>query len=321
LTKAPGSRAKEIGMNPLLSLATEVRAALDAGQPVVALESTLIAHGMPYPQNLEMARRLATAVREEGAVPAVIAVGRGRILVGLDDADLQAIAEARHVAKISRREIGAFLVSGKLGATTVASTMACAHLAGIRVFATGGIGGVHRDAESTFDISADLDEFTRTPVAVISAGAKAILDLPKTLEYLETKGVPVVGYRTDTFPAFFSRSSGLSLELRCDTPDEVASILLMQDRLGFGTGTLIANPIPEEHALPEKDIEVALARALAEAKRKGVTGKEVTPHLLGALVELTDGLSLAANMALAEQNARLGARIAVAYARKKREEG
>jgi pseudouridylate synthase len=302
-------------MNSLLSVAPDVRAALDAGQPVVALESTLIAHGMPYPQNLDVARRLLATVRQQAVVPAIVAVGRGRILIGLDEADLQRIAEARDVAKISTREIAAFVATGRMGATTVASTMACAHLAGIRVFATGGIGGVHRGAESTFDISADLEEFARTPVAVISAGAKAILDLPKTLEYLETKGVPVLGYGTDTFPAFFCRSSGLPLQVRCDTPDEVASVLLMQDRLGFGRGTLIANPIPEEHALPEQEIEAAITRALQAANSQGITGKEVTPYLLAALVKLTEGRSLAANMALVENNARVAAQIATAYAR------
>ncbi len=304
-------------MNSLLTLAPEVRSALEAGQPVVALESTLIAHGMPYPQNLEMAGRLSAAVRQEAAVPAIVAVGRGRILIGLNEADLQRIAEARDVAKISSREIAPFLASGRMGATTVASTMACAHLAGIRVFSTGGIGGVHRGAESTFDISADLDEFARTPMAVISAGAKAILDLPKTLEYLETKGVPVLGYGTNTFPAFFCRSSGLPLQLRCDTPDEVASVLLMQDRLGFGMGTLIANPIPEEHALPEQEIEAAIAHALSAAESQGITGKEVTPYLLARLVKLTKGRSLAANMALAEHNAKVAAQIAGAYARQR----
>jgi pseudouridine-5'-phosphate glycosidase len=302
-------------MNALLSVAPEVRAALDAGQPVVALESTLIAHGMPYPHNLETARRLMAAVRGEGAVPAIIAIGHGRILVGLADEDLQRIAQAGDVAKISTREIAAFLASGRMGATTVASTMACAHLAGIRVFATGGIGGVHRRAASTFDISADLEEFARTPVAVVSAGAKAILDLPKTLEYLETKGVPVIGYGTDSFPAFFSRSSGLPLQLRCDTPDQVATILRTQDRLGSGSGTLIANPIPEAHALPAEEIETVITRALAAAEREGIAGKEVTPYLLAALVKLTGGRSLAANMALVEHNATVGARIAAAYAR------
>ena len=302
-------------MNPLLTMTPDVCAALEAGRPVVALESTLIAHGMPYPQNLEVAQQLGQAVRDEGAVPAIIAVGHGRILVGLGDDDLQRIAEARDVAKISSREIAAFLASGKLGATTVAATMACAHRAGIRMFATGGIGGVHRGAESTFDISADLEEFARTLVAVVSAGAKAILDLPKTLEYLETKGVPVIGYGTDIFPAFFSRSSGLALQLRCDTPDDVAAVLLMQDRLSFAAGTLIANPIPKEHALPEAEVEAAIGRAVSEANAKGISGKDVTPYLLAALVKLTAGRSLAANRALAEHNARVGARIAVAYAR------
>jgi pseudouridine-5'-phosphate glycosidase len=305
-------------MSPLLSLTPEVRVALETRRPVVALESTLIAHGMPYPHNLEMAERLGRTIREEGAVPAIIALGQGKILVGLDDESLQRIAEGRDVAKISTRDIAVFLASGKLGATTVAATMACAHMVGIRVFATGGIGGVHRGAESTFDISADLEEFARTPVVVVSAGAKAILDLPKTLEYLETKGVPVIGYGTDTFPAFFCRSSGLALELRCDTPDEVASLLRMQDRLDFTRGTLIANPIPLEHAMPEAEIEAALSRALGDANSKGIAGKAVTPHLLAALVELTEGRSLVANMVLAEHNARVGARIAVAYARAKR---
>src|SRR5262245_3798182 len=304
-----------IGMNSLLSMTPEVRVAIETGQPVVALESTLIAHGMPYPRNLEMAQRLGASVRQEGAVPAIIAVGRGRILVGLDDAELRQIAEAQDVAKISSREIAAFLASGKMGATTVASTMACAHLAGIRIFATGGIGGVHRGAASTFDISADLDQFARTPVAVVSAGAKAILDLPKTLEYLETKDVPVIGYGTDSFPAFFARSSGLPLQLRCDTPDQVATILRTQDRLGSGSGTLIANPIPEAHALPAEEIETVITRALAAAEREGIAGKEVTPYLLAALVKLTGGRSLAANMALVEHNATVGARIAAAYAR------
>jgi pseudouridine-5'-phosphate glycosidase len=301
-------------MHPLLAMTPDVRAALDERRPVVALESTLIAHGMPFPHNLEVARRLTRAIEEEGAVAAIIAVGHGRILVGLDQADLQRIAEARDVAKISTREIAAFVASRRLGATTVAATMTCARLAGIRIFATGGIGGVHRGAEQSFDVSADLEELGRTPVAVVSAGAKAILDLPKTLEYLETKGVPVVGYGTDLFPAFFSRSSGLALPLRCDTPQEVAAILLAQDRLGFGAATLIANPIPEAHALPEAEAEAAIGRALAEAASRGVAGKALTPFLLDALVRLTDGRSLAANMALAEHNARIGARIAVAYA-------
>ncbi|MGO4727054.1 MULTISPECIES: pseudouridine-5'-phosphate glycosidase [unclassified Inquilinus] len=301
-------------MNSLLSIAPEVSAALAAGRPVVALESTIISHGMPYPQNLEMAQRVEGIIREEGAVPATIAVADGRIHVGLDEALLHRLATAKDVAKLSRRDLGGILASGGLGATTVAATMIAAHLAGIRVFATGGIGGVHRGAETSFDVSADLDELARTPVAVVCAGAKSILDLPKTLEYLETRGVPVIGYGTDTLPAFFSRSSGLALALRRDTPEEVAALLDAQAALGFPAGAVIANPIPEAHALPEAEIDAAIASALADAGREGVGGKEVTPYLLARIVALTGGRSLTANIALVEHNARLGARIAKALA-------
>jgi pseudouridine-5'-phosphate glycosidase len=301
-------------MNSLLSIAPEVSAALTAGRPVVALESTIISHGMPYPQNLEMAQRVEGIIREEGAVPATIAVADGRIHVGLDQALLHRLATAKDVAKLSRRDLGGILASGGLGATTVAATMIAAHLAGIRVFATGGIGGVHRGAETSFDVSADLDELARTPVAVVCAGAKSILDLPKTLEYLETRGVPVIGYGTDTLPAFFSRSSGLALALRRDTPEEVAALLDAQAALGFPAGAVIANPIPEAHALPEAEIDAAIASALADAGRDGVGGKEVTPYLLARIVALTGGRSLTANIALVEHNARLGARIAKALA-------
>jgi pseudouridine-5'-phosphate glycosidase len=301
-------------MNSLLSIAPEVSAALAAGRPVVALESTIISHGMPYPQNLEMAQRVEGIIREEGAVPATIAVADGRIHVGLDQALLHRLATAKDVAKLSRRDLGGILASGGLGATTVAATMIAAHLAGIRVFATGGIGGVHRGAETSFDVSADLDELARTPVAVVCAGAKSILDLPKTLEYLETRGVPVIGYGTDTLPAFFSRSSGLALALRRDTPEEVAALLDAQAALGFPAGAVIANPIPEAHALPEAEIDAAIASALADAGRDGVGGKEVTPYLLARIVALTGGRSLTANIALVEHNARLGARIAKALA-------
>jgi pseudouridine-5'-phosphate glycosidase len=301
-------------MNSLLSIAPEVSAALAAGRPVVALESTIISHGMPYPQNLEMAQRVEGIIREEGAVPATIAVADGRIHVGLDEALLHRLATAKDVAKLSRRDLAGILASGGLGATTVAATMIAAHLAGIRVFATGGIGGVHRGAETSFDVSADLDELARTPVAVVCAGAKSILDLPKTLEYLETRGVPVIGYGTDTLPAFFSRSSGLALALRRDTPEEVAALLDAQAALGFPAGAVIANPIPEAHALPEAEIDAAIASALADAGREGVGGKEVTPYLLARIVALTGGRSLTANIALVEHNARLGARIAKALA-------
>ena len=301
-------------MNSLLSIAPEVSAALAAGRPVVALESTIISHGMPYPQNLEMAQRVEGIIREEGAVPATIAVADGRIHVGLDEALLHRLATAKDVAKLSRRDLAGILASGGLGATTVAATMIAAHLAGIRVFATGGIGGVHRGAETSFDVSADLDELARTPVAVVCAGAKSILDLPKTLEYLETRGVPVIGYGTDTLPAFFSRSSGLALALRRDTPEEVAALLDAQAALGFPAGAVIANPIPEAHALPEAEIDAAITSALADAGREGVGGKEVTPYLLARIVALTGGRSLTANIALVEHNARLGARIAKAPA-------
>jgi pseudouridine-5'-phosphate glycosidase len=301
-------------MNSLLSAAPEVSAALAAGHPVVALESTIISHGMPYPQNLEMARRVEAIIREEGAVPATIAVADGRIHVGLGDALLERLATAKDVAKLSRRDMGAILASGGLGATTVSATMIAAHLAGIRVFATGGIGGVHRGAETSLDISADLEELARTPVAVVCAGAKSILDLPKTLEYLETRGVPVIGYGTDTLPAFFCRSSGLALALRRDTPEEVAAMLAAQAVLGFPAGAVIANPIPEAHALPEAEIDAVITAALADADRDGIAGKAVTPYLLARIVELTEGRSLIANIALVENNARVGARIAKALA-------
>ncbi len=304
-------------MNPLLTIDPALREALAAGAPVVALESTLIAHGLPYPQNLETSHRLLAIIREEGALPALIAVNKGRIVIGLSEEELRQLATASHVAKISRRDIPAALLSGELAATTVASTMACAHLAGIRIFATGGIGGVHRGAPQTFDISADLEELSRTPVAVITAGAKAILDLPRTLEYLETRGVPVIGYRTDTFPAFFCASSGLALTARYDTAEEIAALLLTQDALRFESGTVIANPIPNDQALPFEEMERIIDEAVAEAARNNITGKAVTPFLLRKLVDSTHGRSLRANMALLENNARLGAAIAVAYSRQR----
>jgi pseudouridylate synthase len=304
-------------MDTLLTIDPEVREAIAAGGPVIALESTLIAHGMPYPQSLETAYRLIAIIRKEGAVPALIAINKGRILIGTSDAELRQIAEGTSVAKISRRDIPGALLSGGLGATTVASTMACAHLAGIRIFATGGIGGVHRGAAESFDISADLDELARTPVAVITAGAKAVLDLARTLEYLETRGVPVVGYGTDSFPAFFSVSSGLPLSARCDTPEDVAALLITQDTLRFTTGTVIANPIPSKHALPFEEMDVAIEKAAAEAARNHITGKAVTPFLLQKLVEWTGGRSLTANIALAEHNAKVGAAIAIAYSRRR----
>jgi pseudouridine-5'-phosphate glycosidase len=299
-------------------VAPEVAAALAKGAAVLALESTIITHGMPYPQNLEMARSVEAIVRENGAVPATIAVMDGKLMVGLTDADLQRLAkEGQTAAKASRRDLAALLVKKKLAGTTVATTMQIAALAGIQVFATGGIGGVHRGAEETFDVSADLSELAITPVAVICAGAKSILDIAKTLETLETNGVPVLGFGTDEFPAFFARESGHPVDHRFDTPEDVADVILLQQRLGMKNGVLIANPIPKADALDAKAIEARIALAIAEANAKGVTRKALTPFLLQRLFELTDGESLAANIALVKNNALIGAHIAVALAKAK----
>jgi len=297
-----------------LSVAPEVQDALAAGRGVVALESTIITHGMPYPQNLEMARRVEADVRGEGAVPATIAIMDGKFRVGLEDEDLERLAVDGHKsAKASRRDIASLLVSGEIAGTTVATTMMAAHWAGIRIFATGGIGGVHRGAESTFDISADLEELGRTPVAVICAGAKSILDIAKTLEVLETNGVPVLGYGTDDFPAFWARSSGHRVDRRYDTPADMARVLSMQFSLGLG-GALIGNPIPEGDEIPSAEIEAEIARAVAEAGQKSIAGKALTPFLLQRIFELTGGRSLASNIALVENNARVASRIAVQLA-------
>jgi pseudouridylate synthase len=298
--------------HPLLSLSPDVAEALGAGQPVVALESTIISHGLPRPRNLEVARRLEASVREEGATPATIAVLDGRIRVGLDDDDLRHLAERTAIAKVSRRDLPVLLARGGDGATTVSATMIAAHMAGIGIFATGGIGGVHRGAAESFDISADLTELAKTPVQVVCAGAKAILDLPKTLEVLETLGVPVIGYATDTLPAFWCRSSGLELAARCDTPAAVAAAIRMQQTLGYPGGGLVANPIPEAAALSNEIVEQAITEALAMAERDAVAGSDVTPYLLARLAEITNGASLEANIALVENNAKLAARIAVA---------
>jgi pseudouridine-5'-phosphate glycosidase len=299
----------------LLAIHPAVADALAAGAPVVALESTIVAHGLPYPHNLETARAVEAAVRGAGAAPATIAVLEGSIRVGLDADELERLARTRDGLKVSRADLAYAVASGRIGATTVAATMICAHMAGIAVFATGGIGGVHRGVEATMDISADLEELARTPVAVVCAGAKAILDLPRTLEYLETRGVTVIGYGTDEFPAFWSRSSGLAAPLRLDTPAEVARLLATKRALNLSGGTVIANPIPEDHEIPWSEIAPHVEAALAEAARAGVAGKDVTPFLLGRLVALTAGRSLAANKALILANARLAARIAAALAR------
>ncbi|MGB0136007.1 MAG: pseudouridine-5'-phosphate glycosidase [Flavobacteriales bacterium] len=299
---------------PPLDLAPEVAKALDAGRAVVALESTIIAHGMPYPQNVETARTLQEIIRAEGAVPATIAVMGGKYKVGLNHEELHALATAESVRKLSRRDVPLALTSGEIGATTVASTMIIAAAAGIRLFATGGIGGVHRGAEYTFDVSADLTELRQTSVAVVSAGAKAILDLPKTLEMLETFGVPVLGVGTDEFPAFYSRTSGLGVDARMDAPEEIAAFLKAKWSAGLEGGVLIANPVPESDALDAGAIESTIASAIAEAEAAGIGGKQLTPFLLRRITELTAGQSLVSNVALVKNNARLAARIAVALA-------
>jgi pseudouridine-5'-phosphate glycosidase len=293
-----------------LTFAPDVAEALADGAPVVALESTIITHGMPWPQNVETARRVEAEVRAAGAVPATIAIMAGRIHIGLTEAELDSLGQARDVAKLSRADLAACLVTGGMGATTVAATMICARLAGIRVFATGGIGGVHRGAENSFDISADLKELAQTPVTVVAAGAKAILDLPKTLEVLETEGVPVIAYGQDDFPAFWSRASGLRAPLRMDTPAQIALAHLMRERLGLPGGQLVANPIPPEAEIAREVITPVIEAALAEAQAAGISAKAVTPFLLQRIFELTEGRSLTANIALVLNNARLAAAIA-----------
>ena len=296
----------------LIRVSPEVSEALKAGQPVVALESTIVAHGMPYPANLETALAVEGIVREEGAVPATVAVVDGAVQVGCDRATLERLASEPGVAKVSRRDMPVVMAKGSLGATTVSGTLIGAGLAGIPVFVTGGIGGVHRGVAGTWDVSADLDELARHNVAVVSAGAKSILDLPKTLEVLETKGITVLGFGTDEFPAFFTPRSGLPLAHRADTPQEVAAILRAKWGLGLEGGVLVANPVPDEHGF---DAGAATEAALADAEAQGVEGKALTPFLLKHIAEATEGKSLKANVALVKHNARIGARIAVAYTR------
>lgn len=297
-------------MTAPLTFSAEVADARRSGLPIVALESTIITHGMPYPQNLETARRVEAEVRAAGAVPATIAVMHGRLHVGLGAGELEDLATARDVMKLSRADLAACLASGRTGATTVAGTMIAAHLAGIAVFATGGIGGVHRGAETSFDISADLQELARTPVTVVAAGAKAILDLPKTLEVLETLGVPVIAVGQDDFPAFWSRSSGLPAPLRMDAAGDIAAAHLMRARLGLPGGQLVANPVPEAAEIPHAVIAPVVETAVAEARARGIVAKDVTPFLLSRIFDLTRGRSLDANIALVLNNARLAAAIA-----------
>ena len=289
-----------------------VSAALKAGKPVVALESTIITHGMPWPQNVETARRVEAAVRDEGAEPATIAVVDGVIHAGLGDAQLEAMGQATGFLKLSRADLGYAIATKKNGSTTVAATMIAADRAGIRVFATGGIGGVHRGAEKTYDISADLQELARTPVCVVCAGAKAILDLPKTLETLETLGVSVVGFGTDEFPAFWSRKSGLAAPLRLDSAADIAALIRARLELRLDGGVLVGNPIPLADEIAASEINPAIEAAVDEADATGVSGKALTPFLLSRMLDLTQGRSLKANIALVENNARLAARIAAA---------
>ena len=297
-----------------LNRSWEVAVAQAEGRPVVALESTIITHGLPFPKNLETARAVEHAVRAEGAVPATIAVLGGRVHVGLIGDELEALAQATDVAKLSRADLAVRMALMADGSTTVAATMICARLAGIEVFATGGIGGVHRGAETSFDISADLDELAKTAVTVVCAGAKAILDLPKTLEALETRGVPVIAVGTDAFPAFWSRDSGLRAPLRLDDPALIARAHRMRGALGLAGGQLVVNPIPADAEIPYAEIGPHIEAAVAEAMAQGIRGKAVTPHLLARVMHQTEGRSLAANVALVENNARLAARIARALA-------
>ncbi len=302
-----------MNVNRYLDIAPEVAGALAAGKPVVALESTIISHGMPYPQNVETALKVEAIVRESGAVPATIAVIKGRLKAGLSAEEIEYLGkEGTKVNKASRRDLAVLIAKGADGATTVTTTMIIAAMAGIRVFATGGVGGVHRGAETTMDVSADLEELAHTPVMVICAGAKSILDLGLTLEYLETHGVPVIGYGTEELPAFYTRKSGFPVDYRLDTPEELAKAFSVQLELGFPGGMLVTNPIPEEYSMDPDVINKAIDEAVAEAKAKGIHGKETTPFLLAKIKDITGGDSLDSNIQLVFNNARLAAKTAAA---------
>ncbi|MCZ7912095.1 pseudouridine-5'-phosphate glycosidase [Agrobacterium leguminum] len=301
-------------ISPLLPIvySQEVAAAKQRGAPIVALESTIITHGMPYPGNIEMAESVEQIIRDQGAVPATIAVIHGTLHIGLEKDQLEALAQTTDAMKVSRADIAFAIAERRTGATTVAATMIAAARAGIRVFATGGIGGVHKGAEETFDISADLTELAKTGVIVVCAGAKAILDIPKTLEVLETNGVPVVTFGSEEFPAFWSRSSGLPSPLSLNSPAAIANFQATREQLGIEGGMLVANPVPEEDEIPREEMEIYINRAISHAERDDITGKEVTPYLLGDIFRLTDGRSLETNIALVRNNAQLAAEIAVA---------
>lgn len=300
-------------MNELLTFSPEVKEALEAGKPVVALESTIISHGMPYPKNVEMATTVEQIIRDNGAVPATIAIMNGELKVGLTEEDLEILATAEDVAKVSRRDIAKILAGGGLGATTVATTMIVAEMAGIKVFVTGGIGGVHRGGEVSMDISADLEELGQTNVTVVCAGAKAILDLDRTLEYLETKGVPVFGYQTDNLPAFYSSTSSVAIPNRFEETQEIADIMHYTDKVGLKAGILVTVPVPKESEIPHDEIDGIIDNAIKKEKELGIKGKDSTPFLLGEIVEQTDGRSLETNIDLVYNNAKIGAQIAVQY--------
>ena len=293
----------------------EVREAKERKLPIVALESTIISHGMPYPTNVKMANKVEQIIRDNGAVPATIAIINGKIKVGLEPEDLETLANTKNVVKVSRRDLAAVITQKKLGATTVATTMICANMVGIKFFVTGGIGGVHRGFEETMDVSADLDELSRTDVCVICAGAKSILDLPRTLEYLETKGVPVIGYQTDELPAFFTRKSGCKLNLRLDNVQDIARLIYNKEQLGLKGGVLVTNPIPERDSMDKEYIDSVIEAAIKESREKSIHGKNVTPFLLKTIVEKTGGKSLQANLNLVYNNARVGAKIAIAFSK------
>ncbi|MHC1548943.1 pseudouridine-5'-phosphate glycosidase [Phyllobacterium sp. K27] len=301
-----------INLNPYTDISSDVQDALAAGRPVVALESTIITHGMPYPDNSRMAADVEAIITEEGAIPATIAIMDGRLKIGLSVEQREALAQVKEAMKLSRADLAFALSEGRTGGTTVAATMLAANLAGIKVFATGGIGGVHKGAETSFDISADLEELGRTPVIVVSAGAKAILDIEKTLEVLETKGVPVVVYGSHTMPAFWSRQSSLKAPLRLDAAESIADFQRAREAIGVVGGMLIANPIPETSEIPAEIMAGYISEALSRATKNGITGKAVTPFLLSEILTITKGESLVANIALVENNARLAAKIAVA---------
>ena len=304
-----------MNMNKYLDINPEVAEALAQGKPVVALESTIISHGMPYPQNVETALNVERIIRENGAVPATIAIIGGRLKAGLSAEEIEYFGKkGQAIAKASRRDLAVLCARGEDGATTVTTTMIIAHMAGIKIFATGGIGGVHRGAETTMDISADLEELGQTPVMVVCAGAKSILDLGLTLEYLETKGVPVIGFGTKELPAFYTRQSGFGVDYQIDTPEELAAAFKAQNDLGFKGGMLVANPIPEEYAMPLDTINAAIDQAIAECNEKGIHGKETTPFLLARVAELTGGNSLASNIQLVYNNAKVAAKTAAVYA-------